>query len=353
MKNSLYKKKDHLDVLDVSVIIAVYNTENYIREAVYSVFSQTFQDFEILVVNDGSTDATLSILKAVLAKARTLGIAMRFISQSNQGQSAAQNRALHVAQGKYIAILDSDDRWHPEYLAQQVNAIETFGGELDLSCCGCRLIDRSGTSLERYKRFEGRRMSLQELFVRGGLGTASMILVRRSAAERVGGFDESLRTSTDLDFCLMIAALRPNNIGCIPETLVDYRIHDRQTTGQWLRLRHEWEVVQRKVRQTSPGITEAHVRAARAEKLYQCAALAQRCEDFSASLKLLLQAWMQSPRSLFSASAVRHTVQYMLCACLPRCVVSALVRNINNLKRAWHSCCSVRRAFQLENTNEH
>src|ERR1700751_944670 len=103
----------------VSVIIPSYNTAAYIAEALDSVFAQTFTDFEVIVVNDGSPDA--DELEAALAPfaART-----QFISEGNRGASAARNAGIGVARGNYIALLDADDRWAPDFLERQVGYLE-------------------------------------------------------------------------------------------------------------------------------------------------------------------------------------------------------------------------------------
>lgn len=97
---------------EVSVIIPTYNIEKYIGACLDSVLAQTFQDFECICVNDGSTDDTLAILRSYAARDSRI----RIIDQVNQGGSAARNVALNVARGRYISFLDNDDLYHPQYL---------------------------------------------------------------------------------------------------------------------------------------------------------------------------------------------------------------------------------------------
>lgn len=103
----------------VSVIVPVYNTAAFVAEALDSILEQTFSDYEVLVVNDGSPDTEL--LERVL---EPYAGRIRYLRQENAGVSTARNNALAVARGRYVAMLDSDDRWHPEYLASQVAVLE-------------------------------------------------------------------------------------------------------------------------------------------------------------------------------------------------------------------------------------
>jgi glycosyltransferase involved in cell wall biosynthesis len=100
----------------ISIIIPVYNAENYLEECLLSISQQTFGDFEILAINDGSTDRSLEILKKYQEKEPRLQV----ISQENKGVSAARNLGLENAQGEYITFVDADDWLHPETLEQYI-----------------------------------------------------------------------------------------------------------------------------------------------------------------------------------------------------------------------------------------
>src|SRR3989304_595361 len=101
----------------VSVIIPTYNTAHYIAPAVESVLGQTYQDTEIIVVDDGSTDNTRTVLTPYMDR-------IQYIVQDNKGRSEARNRGIHQSQGEFIAFLDADDLWLPDKLSQQVAALD-------------------------------------------------------------------------------------------------------------------------------------------------------------------------------------------------------------------------------------
>ncbi|GBU08566.1 fucosyltransferase [Bacteroidales bacterium] len=104
----------------ISIVIPLYNKQDQIKNALDSVFAQTFQDFEIIIVNDGSTDNSLAIVEI------NTDCRIRLISQENQGVSAARNRGIAMAKYNFIALLDADDYWKPDYLSTQVGLIESF-----------------------------------------------------------------------------------------------------------------------------------------------------------------------------------------------------------------------------------
>ncbi len=109
----------------VSVIIPAYNAADFISAALDSIFAQTFNDYEVIVINDGSPDTTL--LEQALAPylARII-----YLKQENRGAAAARNAGLRIARGRFVAFLDADDFWLPEYLASQINFLDTSNVDL-------------------------------------------------------------------------------------------------------------------------------------------------------------------------------------------------------------------------------
>ena len=103
----------------LSIIIPVYNSERFLKECLDSVLSQSFSDFEVIVVDDGSTDSSIQIEEEYSKDSRFV-----IIRQSNAGQGAARNRALDIAKGKYITFLDSDDAMKPDFLKETLSKIE-------------------------------------------------------------------------------------------------------------------------------------------------------------------------------------------------------------------------------------
>lgn len=131
----------------VSVLMPVYNTkEQYLRAAIESIFTQTFTDFELIIVNDGSTNNAATVLAEYAAKDKRIQV----ITQNNQGLSCARNSGLKVAEGAYIAFLDSDDFYAPDFLKVLFNAAEKT--DADITGCDFMKIRRNGDSLPEYRK---------------------------------------------------------------------------------------------------------------------------------------------------------------------------------------------------------
>ncbi|HEY9827653.1 MAG TPA: glycosyltransferase family 2 protein, partial [Stenomitos sp.] len=186
----------------VSVVIPAYNAEQYILETIRSVQNQTFSAFEILVVDDGSTDQTLALLET-LNEPR-----LRVITGQHKGVSAARNCGIAAAQGEFIAFLDADDLWTPDKLQDQVEALQrspAAGLAYSWTYYWMYAVEKASrtTSLVRSQvsGTDAYRTFLQENVVTSG----SNITVRRAAVAAVGGFDESLTHGEDWEFCCRIA----------------------------------------------------------------------------------------------------------------------------------------------------
>jgi glycosyltransferase involved in cell wall biosynthesis len=181
----------------VSVVIPTYNRERTLRRAVESVFRQTCQDFEIIVVDDGSADGTLQLLRSFPDQR------VRILQHpTNRGAAAARNRGIAAAKGTYVAFLDSDDEWLPEKLAVQVEDLATTPDSLGASCTGyfLHLLDH-GLELEHSP---ANRVCDPDHLLQYGcdLGPGATLVVRRDCFDAVGHFDEGLVQFEDWDWLL-------------------------------------------------------------------------------------------------------------------------------------------------------
>jgi glycosyltransferase involved in cell wall biosynthesis len=200
----------------VSVVIPVYNGERYLGQCLDSIFKQTCSDFEVIVVDDGSTDATASICAAYPA---------RLVQQANRGQAAARNRGVALAQGRYIAFMDHDDYWHAERLARGICALEQRL-ECALVYSDVELTDESGAVTQGAllaSQGDHPKLSLRECLSRDLYIVPSSVTLRRSVFEELGGFDESLRGYEDEEFFLRLIARY--SVEYLPEPLVQWRRH--------------------------------------------------------------------------------------------------------------------------------
>ncbi len=205
---------------EVSVIIPTYNCKEYITDAIESVLSQTFRDYDIIVVDDGSTDGTKDIVTRY-------GNKIKYARQENKGVSAARNTGIGMASGGLIAFLDADDMWLPDKLEKQVMAFDE-NPALGLVTCGLIVIDENGSVLRRENEplaFDRQRL-LERIVVRAIVGnTPSCMMVKRECFNKVGNFDEALSGAEDRDLCMRI--VRSYDIYMMPECLIKYRVHGK------------------------------------------------------------------------------------------------------------------------------
>ncbi len=180
----------------VSVIMPVYNGAQYIRGAIESILNQTFKDFEIIVVDDGSTDGTYAAIEPWIKDGTIV-----YVHQANTGVSAARNNAIRLAKGEFLKFLDNDDFLYPKQLELQVRHLENKPINI-ISVSDVEYEFKSKT-LKQMKITLG-KMSQLARFILGNLGPPHIYLVRRSMIEKIGGFDEELSSCEDSDFWLRV-----------------------------------------------------------------------------------------------------------------------------------------------------
>lgn len=208
----------------VSVIIPSYNAAEYIVEAVKSVADQTFRDWELLVVDDGSSDDTAELVKPFLSDPR-----IRFFHKPNGGAASARNYGIARAHADLIAFLDADDYWLPTKLEKQVAALARFP---DVGICGTGRthVSPTGETLREFVNVGFHGEAFPRLLF-APLADMSMGVVRRCVFDSVGLFDETLRYSEDYEFWLRAGQSFTFHI--IPESLVCIRIGYPSTSGSW------------------------------------------------------------------------------------------------------------------------
>jgi alpha-1,3-rhamnosyltransferase len=208
----------------VTVIIACYNHAAYIEQSIASVLAQTYGNIELLVIDDGSTDDSVAVIKRLLATHN-----FDFVVQANQGLSKTLNEAIARAQGSLIAPFGSDDVMLPDRLRQQV---EYLRDKPSVGICAgdIQLIDASGhiVAASSAKRTLFRRLSFADIILdRVPFPPAASMLLRKDALQQAGGFDPSIRLE-DLQIWLKITHVG-YSIDCLSQVVAQYRIHPRNT----------------------------------------------------------------------------------------------------------------------------
>jgi hypothetical protein len=185
----------------VTVVTPAYNVAQYIGEAADSVLRQTFTDFEYLVVDDGSQDNSVAVVREHAGRDPRF----RLVPGEHRGLSAARNVGIREGRGQYIAYLDGDDRWHPRFLERQVALIESLPPDVGLVFCRCRLMLENGTVVFYQWQRAGRYDFDDFLVGNNPARCGSSLLIRRSCFDDVGHFDEELTSVEDLEMWLRIA----------------------------------------------------------------------------------------------------------------------------------------------------
>lgn len=212
----------------VSIILPTYNRKNTLIEAIESVLSQTFSDFELIVIDDGSDDGTSDIMHDFLTDPR-----VKYLYQKNKGRSSARNKGLNEASGEYITFLDSDDVYKPRKLEAQVNVLE-HNSDYDLVYCLFSLMEYDGEMLDNHKHpdyeFSG-KVYPEIITFRGSIITTPGVMARKSAIQKAGFFDEKMNICEDLDLWRRIS--RYSRIFQIRENLIVIRLPENKKLPLW------------------------------------------------------------------------------------------------------------------------
>lgn len=231
----------------VSVLIKAFNHAPYVRQTIESVLAQSFQDFEIVVTDDGSADGTLEILRSFPDPRIRL-----HAFEHNQGISAAMNATIARAQGRYLAILNSDDWALPGRLQRQVSFLETHP-DISLVFGLPQAVDEAGAPTMPFNDFEAplafpdfsRRSWLRHFFFHGNCLCAPTAMIRREAYTVAGPYDPRLTNLQDLDMWIRML-IAGHNIHVLPDRLTAFRIRDNNANMSAPRLdvmlRHRFEM---------------------------------------------------------------------------------------------------------------
>ncbi len=188
----------------VTVTVTTYNRAGMVIEALDSVFAQTYPNFEVVVVDDGSTDDTRRVIQ------ERYGDRLTYIYQENQGPAVARNTSVRAARGEYIALMDDDDLWLPTKLEKQMAALEEHP-DCALAYCACLQASADGQNTGKIHRStdRGRTGDNFALFLRQAVITETCVILRRRAFDELGLFDEELPTGKDTDLFLRVALHYP------------------------------------------------------------------------------------------------------------------------------------------------
>ena len=210
----------------VSVIIPTHNRAGLLSAAVQSVLAQTFQDFEIIIVDDCSSDGTRAVVQ------RFADCRIRYLRHpAARGGGAARNTGIAHALGEIVAFLDDDDEWYPDKLERQLNALRRSEPGTAAVYCGYRIVERASGRVRGSMRPSAAGDLSGELLARNPIGGTSCMVVRKELLDRVGGFDERLPSFQDRDLWIRLA--RETRFSYVQEPLLNYYVHENKVWTNW------------------------------------------------------------------------------------------------------------------------
>ncbi|MBD2362805.1 glycosyltransferase family 2 protein [Anabaena minutissima FACHB-250] len=287
----------------VSVVIPAYNAMVYLPKTVASVLNQTFTDFEVLIVNDGSSDHILEWATSVIDPR------VKIISQENQGLPGARNTGIENAQGEYIALVDADDLWEPTKLEKQVNCLD---GQpiVGLVYTWTVLIDENDNPTGRIfaSHFEGNVWA--KLLETNEMNNCSSSIIRRCCFDKVGLFDRSLKSAEDMDMWLRIAA--NYQFAVVKEPLTFYRQHCNSMSTNRPRVIQSMRTVIEKTFQSVP-FELLYLRNRAYSYINMCSAwLAIEQKDYKQAIYFRHQAMLHNFQICYSQNFIRLSLAILL-----------------------------------------
>ncbi|MGS0682936.1 glycosyltransferase family 2 protein [Shewanella sp. 125m-7] len=319
----------------VSVVMPIYNVEAFVEDAINSVLTQTFENFELILVNDCSTDSSLALCQR-FNQAR-----IRIVNhQHNQGLSAARNTGIRHAIGQYVAFIDSDDMWHPEKLQQHVNHLDN-APEVGISFSRSLFMTSLGEKMRIFQMPQLTNISAKDLLCRNPVGNGSAPVIRRETLTDIRYqalnkpvphtcyFDENFRQSEDIECWLRIVTTTHWKIEGIPAPLTFYRLNQQGLSSDLNKQYASWENMINKAKGYAPQLISQHEAKARAYQLRYIARQAIRNKNGEQAVTRLHQALKTAP-SIIQAEPSR-TLATLAAAYLLKYLPLGLYNRCENL----------------------
>lgn len=286
----------------ISVVMPIYNVEDFVGQAVQSVLDQSFTDFELICVDDGGSDRSMDIVRS-FSDPR-----IRIVSQPNRGLAGARNTGIAEARGEFVGLLDSDDIWHPEKLT--LHYIHLMANpDVGVSYAGSRMIDCDGQVLSVAMRPKIGRVTARDIICRNPIGNGSAPVLRKAALDRAAfehpidsgrpcWFDEDFRQSEDIELWIRLAVKHDVVFAGIESLLTDYRIIPGALSANVVKQYLSWTKMLRKLRSYAPEFVAEHGDTARAYQLRYLARRSIQLGNFELARDLMNKAFGLEPRIL-------------------------------------------------------
>lgn len=282
----------------VSVIVPAYNAERFLAETLDSILAQTYPHFEVLVVDDGSTDRTAAIAQAYCDRDSRI----RLLQQPNGGVAAARNLGIREARGEFIAPIDADDIWYPQNLEKQIACFLRSDPKVGVVYAWSNYIDEDGLPLPGCRAFAIQGNVFLTLVCHDFLGNASASVIRRCCLEQVGLYSTELRAQgaqgcEDLDLYLRLAEHYQFQV--VPEFLIGYRKLSSSMSCNYTSMANSYCQVLAWVHQRHPDLPERLLRLSKGNFFMYLAFESDRVGDIAQSQHWLREALAVDPLTPF------------------------------------------------------
>lgn len=316
----------------VSVVVPMYNVERYIEKCIRSILNQSYQNFEIICVDDGCTDSTTSILKSINDRR------IRLIKQKNMGLSAARNTGINAAKGLYIALLDSDDFWAQEKLSCHVAHLNN-NPKVGISYCPSKFVDDDDHDLGIGQYPKINNISAKDILCRNPIGNGSAPVIRRSLLNdmreidiseknfRACYFDENMRQSEDIEFWIRVALNTQWKFEGIEPALTYYRVNSGGLSANLSKQFSAWKYAIDKNRKNNEVFFKRWYSLSKAYQLRYLARRAVKSGNSSDAISLINKALRCDIRILIEEPArTIATYACSLLSLLPKRLYNAIER---------------------------
>jgi len=287
----------------VSIVMPLYNAEKTVADAIRSVLNQSYRNFELIVVDDGSTDESASIVAEIMKSPE--GDSINLMHQQHAGVAAAQNKGLNAARGEYIALLDADDLWHPEKLERHVKHLGSHK-EVGVSYSYSQFINISGKKLPYFQKPKLKNIALKDLLCRHPVSNGSTTVFKRDILDALRLEDEEngmscyvdgrLSRSHDVEMWVRAGVKSSLSFEGIGEVLTYYRLSSQSYSSALEEKRQSFDQAMDIISGYAPELITRCGKLARAYHLCYLSRRAISLPDAKAAIHYFWRAVFEAPR---------------------------------------------------------
>lgn len=286
----------------ISIVMPVYNVQDTLGLAIASVLQQSFSEYELILVDDGSTDNSSVICQIMSLQDERV----RMVRQSNKGLAAARNTGIENARGDIVAFLDSDDVWHKDKLTLHYQHL-IENPNVGVSYSASQFIDACGQPIGLFQTSKIKNVTVKDILLLNPVGNGSSPVIRKATLNEIAFddesgainfFDSSLRQSEDIECWVRIAATTKWQFAGLENALTSYRVSNHGLSANTDKQLESWECAIEKMRSYAPQLIDQNEHLARANQYRYLARRAIRSQDADVGLSYICKAIIQAPSIL-------------------------------------------------------